>query len=320
MKWAKKHSGFTIVELLIVVVVIAILAAITIVAYNGITNRAKESTVRNDVANAVKSLEVFKVTNSRYPTSQNEAKLAASGGNTPSYTAYDAGNGFCVAYNNGTTEYYATNVVQPKVGVCTPITNIATNPSLETNNTGWSARWFGSGGSGTNAAGSEGSLCGARGWRKTWTTAGGYQDIGFQYSVPTGIVPGADYAISVSARASFPTTHRAWISWYDSGGTQISSSNTGSYYEAPTPGEVEEITFNVTAPAGTVTGLIVWGPYPMLSGQPGFGTQIPVGATLDGDCVLLAPSSRPALFADGSSPNWTWSGAQNTSTSSGPAY
>jgi prepilin-type N-terminal cleavage/methylation domain-containing protein len=34
------RQGFTIVELLIVVIVIAILAAITIVAYNGITNRA----------------------------------------------------------------------------------------------------------------------------------------------------------------------------------------------------------------------------------------------------------------------------------------
>lgn len=38
-----RRRGFTIVELLIVVVVIAILAAITIVAYNGITNRANDS-------------------------------------------------------------------------------------------------------------------------------------------------------------------------------------------------------------------------------------------------------------------------------------
>lgn len=50
------QSGFTIVELLIVVVVIAILAAITIVSYNGIQQRAKTSaslstvdTVRNKV-------------------------------------------------------------------------------------------------------------------------------------------------------------------------------------------------------------------------------------------------------------------------------
>jgi prepilin-type N-terminal cleavage/methylation domain-containing protein len=34
------HSGFTIVELLIVIVVIAILAALSVVAYNGIQNRA----------------------------------------------------------------------------------------------------------------------------------------------------------------------------------------------------------------------------------------------------------------------------------------
>ena len=42
--WAKKYNrGFTIVELLIVIVVIGILAVITIVAYNGVQARAKTS-------------------------------------------------------------------------------------------------------------------------------------------------------------------------------------------------------------------------------------------------------------------------------------
>jgi|GEM_PF-2201772 len=44
-KWAQKQTGFTIVELLIVIVVIAILAAITIVSYNGITSKAKQAQV-----------------------------------------------------------------------------------------------------------------------------------------------------------------------------------------------------------------------------------------------------------------------------------
>ncbi|MCA9336117.1 prepilin-type N-terminal cleavage/methylation domain-containing protein, partial [Candidatus Saccharibacteria bacterium] len=48
--WAKnKKTGFTIVELLIVIVVIAILAAITIVAYNGIQQRSRDSIRKSDL-------------------------------------------------------------------------------------------------------------------------------------------------------------------------------------------------------------------------------------------------------------------------------
>lgn len=54
-----KAKGFTIVELLIVVVIIAILAAITIVAYNGIQNRAKTSSAQAAAASLQKKVEVY---------------------------------------------------------------------------------------------------------------------------------------------------------------------------------------------------------------------------------------------------------------------
>jgi|GEM_PF-968707 len=64
---AQKQKGFTIVELLIVIVVIAILAAVTIVSYNGIQAKALEATAKTDLSNLGKQLEIFQVENGRYP-------------------------------------------------------------------------------------------------------------------------------------------------------------------------------------------------------------------------------------------------------------
>ncbi len=52
-------SGFTIVELLIVIVVIAILAAISIVAYNGVQQRARDSKRTSDIGAIVKGASLW---------------------------------------------------------------------------------------------------------------------------------------------------------------------------------------------------------------------------------------------------------------------
>lgn len=61
MKWEKDKQGFTIVELLIVVVVIAILAAITIVSYNGIQSRAREAQVQSDTRSLVQAIVAARI-------------------------------------------------------------------------------------------------------------------------------------------------------------------------------------------------------------------------------------------------------------------
>ena len=57
-------KGFTIVELLIVIVVIAILAAITIVAYNGVQTRAKGSQASSALKSISKGMRLYAVDNS----------------------------------------------------------------------------------------------------------------------------------------------------------------------------------------------------------------------------------------------------------------
>lgn len=74
----KSEKGFTIVELLIVIVVIGILAAIIIVAYNGITNNARNNGWRSDAQNLAKIAEIVNTETGSYPTGTDTATLEAS--------------------------------------------------------------------------------------------------------------------------------------------------------------------------------------------------------------------------------------------------
>ena len=63
------RKGFTIVELLIVIVIIGILAALVIVAYRGIQNRSTETAIRSDIGQFRKKIEMIKTdsSNDLYP-------------------------------------------------------------------------------------------------------------------------------------------------------------------------------------------------------------------------------------------------------------
>lgn len=65
--WARKQTAFTIVELLIVIVVIAILAAISVVAYNGIQTRAENTKTIQAVSQYIKLIQSYNALKGNYP-------------------------------------------------------------------------------------------------------------------------------------------------------------------------------------------------------------------------------------------------------------
>lgn len=63
-----KNKGFTIIELLIVIVIIAILATIGVVAYGGVQQNARDSKRQSDVSSLHTGFEAYFVQAQQYPT------------------------------------------------------------------------------------------------------------------------------------------------------------------------------------------------------------------------------------------------------------
>lgn len=116
----KRNFGFTIVELLIVIVVIAILVAISIVSYIGIQNSANEAALKSDLRNASTQLEVER--SGGYGSYPNKGSgggdLPGSDGTSYQYSNLDDGAAFCLTATRGTTTQHITNGGAPQEGVC----------------------------------------------------------------------------------------------------------------------------------------------------------------------------------------------------------
>ncbi|MDN5275445.1 MAG: hypothetical protein JWN33_94 [Candidatus Saccharibacteria bacterium] len=144
----KHRPGFTIVELLIVIVIIGILAAIAIVAYNGIQNRARAASVSAALSQAARKIAAFQVDNSdAYPTTLSDVGVTDGSAVTYQYSVNNTSSPrtYCITATATTISYFVNSASStPQAGACpghglngvSAITNLATNPSFETNMNG----------------------------------------------------------------------------------------------------------------------------------------------------------------------------------------
>lgn len=91
-----KYAGFTIVELIIVVVVVGLLAAITVVSYSAVTRNARETAVKSDLNTATQGfeLEQFKSFN-RSGTPVNSQYVTVESDNAIVQFRYGSRGTFC---------------------------------------------------------------------------------------------------------------------------------------------------------------------------------------------------------------------------------
>jgi len=85
----KQEGGFTLVELLVVIVILGILAAVAVFAVGGITDKGKESACKADVSSVATASEAYYAQNSAYAPSIAALVTAKFLHNAPSSTDYD---------------------------------------------------------------------------------------------------------------------------------------------------------------------------------------------------------------------------------------
>ena len=303
-----RGSGFTIVELLIVIVIIGILAAITIVAYNGIQNRARTSAAQSLAAQANKKVMAYQASEGSYP-----ADLATAGVTDTSNLQYSVNNGgspatYCLTATNGDVSYFLSSTQSsPQSGGCNghgqggvaAITNMAVNPSMASTSNISSA-----GAPGSNAVIATGGFSGNSFVRRTFSGAG---TGGLYFNPVTSVTPGTSYTASAYVRSSAPVSIRMNIEW-KAGGSIIGSAS-GSFVSVG-PGGWTRVSSTGTAPA--TADRVTLTTY--ASGSPWIANDYQ-----DIDAGMLTEGSSLASYADGDTSSWAWNGTAHSSTSTGPA-
>jgi prepilin-type N-terminal cleavage/methylation domain-containing protein len=112
--WSEKNlpqKGFTLVELLVVIVILGILAAVVVFAVSGSTSKAKDSACKSELSSLQTAVEAYNASTGSYPTAMSQLTTGSSKflRSTPTlYGLSSANDGSLVLTSTGTSQGCAT--------------------------------------------------------------------------------------------------------------------------------------------------------------------------------------------------------------------
>lgn len=114
----KTSSGFTLVELIIVIVVIAILASITIVSYNGVTQRANIARAQTTLKQAQQYIELHQIEHNEYPDNLSGSSISSD------VMYFKVDPGYCASMQANDETYVISPGSAPAIGMCQTGNNV----------------------------------------------------------------------------------------------------------------------------------------------------------------------------------------------------
>lgn len=314
----KDEKGFTLIEIIIVIVIMGILVGLIAIAYSGIQRSAQTAQAKQDLDDIYKALNIYRVRNGVYPATLAEAGITQNTQGTTYQYAPTSSNGtstYCITGTNGTVSYKLESSSSKAVeGGCPghgingnpPLTNLVSNPGVEVSTSGYTCynctvardtTW--------NASGSASfSITPTGASNDSFVTIGG--DLG---AFRTGLQAGKTYTISGTVRLTGAQTgtlngngSRQVTAWYTNGGHTVvrgsqASNSAGQQRVSVTytiPGTATAAWIRLYNGASSGNGVVWW------------------------DNIMITEGSTLYNYADGSSTNWIWNGTANSSTSTGP--